>query len=210
MQLNMSLFEEISLLIDPEEMEEFLALIPQKWILDASQPLSTPEIKQIDFLSHYAAYVRNIQQGNLIDPGASFHGRLVVDPTIYHLKPVASNRYVVAFSRPPISMKHTTGIVASDNTLRMHVFGKERLFLGVTFQYPRLYEGEERIAKKTVGLQEFSAFRELSRFARQYSFPLKFQGQSIDVRISEKSLPWVKELPQIKDYFKSGELSWGL
>ena len=210
MHLKTSLYEEISLLIDPSEMEEFLALLPEKWIMDASAPLATPEIPQMDFLSYYRTYVENIQRGDLIDPGAKFHGKIVVDPSIYQLKGVAGGRWVVDFNRPPISMKHTTGIVASDGTLRMHVFGKDRLFLGCTFQYPKLYEGEERRALKTVGLKEFAAFREMSRWARRHTFLLRFLGQPFDVRVSEKSLVWVRELPQLKKYFESGEMTWGI
>ena len=210
MPLNVSIFEEIALLIDPVEMEEFLHLLHPCQIVDASKPLAAPQPLIIDFANAYSQYVENLQKDQPIDPKEAFHARIVVDPSIMIFKPVAGNKWIVDFIRPPIMMKHTCAVMGKDGSLKLNVFGKDRLFLGATFQYPRIYEGGDKIAKKTHGLAEFTAFRDLSRWARQNTFFLKYRSKSIDVRVSKKSIEWVQQLPYLKPLFDSRELSWGI
>lgn len=206
MQLKLSLFEEISLLIDPSEMQIFLDGVPNGFFLDASSPFKEPKMEKKDFISAYTKYVESMKKGEYTDPGPLFHLRFVLEEDIVKFKSVAEGKWILFFAHPPILLKHTTAIVSSDKTWKMHVFGKERLFLGITFQYPRIYEGEDRIAKKTVGLKEFQAFRVLSRWARENTFPLKANGTSLDVRVSKKSLIWLRKTPQLKTFFDSGVL----
>jgi len=191
MPLKCSLFEEIALLIEPEEMATCLALLPEKQIIDASRPLTTFILPTIDFLAAYTNYIAQLKRGELIDPKEAFHGKIIINPNCYHLEPVAEDRFIIDFDRPSISMKHTTAILSSEGTLRLHMFGKDKLFLGITLQYPRIYEGVDRIARKTTDLPEFKAFRLLAQYARQHTFPLKFQGKPIEVRVSEASHKWI-------------------
>ena len=206
MQLKLSLFEEISLLIDPDELQTFLALIPQGFFLDASAPFNEPKLEKKDFLSAYTNYIENLKKGVYIDPGPLFHLRFVVEENIVKFNPVAGGKWILFFEHPPIHLKHTTAIVSSDQSWKMHVFGKDRLFLGITFQFPRIYEGKDRITRKTVGREEFKAFRQMSRWAKEHTFTLKANGAPIEVRVSEKSLLWLKATPQLKEFFDSGVL----
>jgi hypothetical protein len=206
MQLKLSLFEEISLLIDPTEMQDFLNVVPEGFFVDASSPFLEPHLVKKDFLKEYTNYVENLKKGDYTDPGSSFHLRYVIDEKIVKFKSVAQGKWILFFEHPPIHLKHTTAIVCSDQSWKMHVFGKSRIFLGITFQYPRIYEGEDRIAKKTVGRKEFLAFRLLSRWVKEHTFPLKVNRQPLEVRVSEKSLKWLKMTPQLKKYFDSGVL----
>lgn len=210
MPLKFSVFEEIALLIDPSEMGEFIQLLEPCLIIDASKPLNSPQPQIIDFLDAYKNYVENLKNNRLIDPKEAFHARIVVDPSSMHYKPVVGQKWIVDFTHPPILMKHTSAVLGKDGSLKLNVFGKDRLFLGVTLQYPRIYEGDEKIAKKTHGLLEFKAFRNLSRWAREHTFFLKYRSKSIDVRVSKKSIEWVKQIPSLKHLFESGELSWGI
>jgi hypothetical protein len=207
MQLNVSLFEEICLLIDPTEMKDFLEMIPSHFFVDASAPLNGPEPNRVEFLRAYKEYVESIINGDYRDPKGLFHARMVLDPECIEFQQVKGGKWITFFLRPPIYLKHTTAVVADDKSWKLHVFGKDRLFLGVTFQYPRIYEGKDRIAKKTIGLKEFCAFRVLSGWAKKNTFPLRYKGKPVGVRVTEKSLSWLKNSAQLKNYFVSGDLS---
>ena len=206
MQLKLSLFEEISLLIDPEELQTFLALIPDGFFLDASAPFKEPKLEKKDFLRFYTDYIENLKKGVYTDPGPLFHLRFVIDEDIVKFQPVAGDKWILFFEHPPIHLKHTTAIVSSDQSWKMHVFGKDRLFLGITFQYPRIYEGKDRITRKTVGREEFKAFRKMSRWAKEHTFAIRAHGVPLEVRVSKKSLLWLKSSPQLKKFFDSGVL----
>lgn len=197
-------------MIDPSEMEEFIHLLDPCLIVDASKPLNAPQPLIIDFLGAYGQYVENLKKDQPIDPKGAFHARIVVDPSMIVFKAVPGQKWVTDFIHPPIMMKHTSAVLGKDGALKLNVFGKDRLFLGVTVQYPRIYEGADRVAKKTHGLLEFQAFRNLSRWARQNTFFLKYRSKPIEVRVSKKSIQWVKKISYLESLFASGELSWGI
>jgi hypothetical protein len=206
MPLNVSVFEEICLLIDPVEMADFLSVVPNYAIIDASAPLNEKNPPRIQFLQAYQQYVDQLKGGVLWDPKEAFHGKMVVDPKIVQFNPVKDGRWLIDFLQPPIYLRHVTGVVDKDKNFKLFVFGPNKLFLGVAFRYPRIYEGQDRVSRKTVGSQEFLAFRDMARWVRNHTVMLHYKNSPLGIRVSPASLRWVKNHFQLKPYFDAGDI----
>lgn len=201
-------------LLDLDEMKEFLHILSPSDLFIVSEPISKENawVPFEKFLSFYSDYIHALKSGSLPNEAALRHYFSSIltkdyDKVLYAMPVGKEGKFLIKPLKPVIQLQlHHFYFSPLDSTFHSMVMSEESVTWGIQFSYPQLYQDPKtKEIKKVKDTEEFpntELFARLTKWIRASSMPTPFiwQGQRINppIRIGKNCFSWINQHPGLR------------
>jgi len=210
--LQASKWLKVQVLLDPEELKDLLDGLGEVHFLVVSDPVMAEdaEISAEAFVQKYTEYAHLLKQGHVPsneDFRRCFSCALSRTLDTFYAIPAGHDKYLIKPLKPVIQLQaHHFFYSDLDKKFHPMVLSGESVSWGLQFSYPQLFQNPKtRQIEKVIDSPEFpnsALFSKLSKWMRSATLPTPFEVDgarvNVPIRIGKKTLPWIKNHPQLK------------
>ena len=210
--LQVSKWLKFQVLLDADEMHELLSWLDPVQFVCVSEPVKVEEavISAPCFEEKYAAYISCLKQGEppvLSAYRRYFSSAMSADLGPFYALAAGPEKYLIKPVQPIIQLQaHAFFYSELDGKFHPMVLSEESVMWGLQFSYPQLYQDlKTRKICKVSDIANYPnnvLFSKLSKWMRSATLPTPFEVGGVrtnsPIRIGKKTLPWIKNHPQLK------------
>ena len=196
-QLKASKYLTYSLLLDPSEMAQLMATLPDHTLYNVSEVADHVELSHLQFLSHYATYFEKLHAG---DPPHTREARpyftAALSATRDAFAITETDRGFLTQANHPVIQMRAHSYTYSDGKFHSMVHGEASRPWGIAFSFPQIYEassGEIVEVYKDKNHPNTMLFRALATWVKNNTKPMSFmidgQKKTATFRIGKRCHP---------------------
>lgn len=194
----------VQVLLDPEEMNDFLGSLAPFWIFPLTGLVDGAPISPSVFCEKYAHWIEGLKKGRI--PSSEDLRKLVACAFTDDLSALwlqkTGEKFLTKIAKPIIQVQaHFFSYSRVDGVIRPMSMGLDSIFWGLQFSFPQVYQDPKTM--ELCVLERSPLFRKLQLWVRENTRPTPFliDGKKMNspIRIGRKCFSWIHMHPQLKE-----------
>lgn len=189
----------IQVLLDEDEMKQFIDSLGSFWIFLVGGIVNGDPIDHEFFIQEYSRWIKELKKGILPTEQRRITAAVFTDDLdALWLQKVGEGKYLTKMSKPVVQVQAHT-FTYSDGVFRPMSMGTTSIFWGLQFSFPGLYQDP-----KTMEFHEVKPdvlFRKIQLWMRENTraTPFIVEGKRINspIRLGKKCFAWINTHPQL-------------